>query len=209
MELREYFKIISRYQWIFWLMVIVATLGTFIFTKMQPKSYLASTILTVNKSSVLKQSQVNYYLFDNYYNVQSSGLFAKVVTSWFGSPAVVKEIYSKAEISLPPISQRKLGKTFKAVWEEPATINVSITGGNKEEVEKLINASMVIMQDKTNELGKSDKDSIYDIVKFTPIVNETTPSLWLNSLIGLLAGVILGTILVLAIDYFRAERKAK
>ena len=102
-----------------------------------------------------------------------------------------------------------MGKTFKAVWEEPATINVSITGGNKEEVEKLINASMVIMQDKTNELGKSDKDSIYDIVKFTPIVNETTPSLWLNSLIGLLAGVILGTILVLAIDYFRAERKAK
>ena len=203
MELREYFKIIGKYRTLFWAVVILATLLAFIFTKLQSQSYLASSTLTVNKSSVLKQTEVDYYVFDNYYNVQSSGLFSQIVTSWFESPAVVKEIYSKADIALPDVSQRKLSRTFKAIRIEPATIHVSLAGSNRDEVEKLINAAALVMQDKTNELGKSDKESVYDIVKFTPIVSETTADLWLNTLIGLIAGLIGGVILALAVDYFR------
>lgn len=203
MELREYFKIIGRHKTIFWGLIILTTLAAFIFTKTQPKSYLASTTITVNKSSVLRQSQVNYYLFDNYYNVQSSGLFSQIVASWFSSPALVKEIYTKAEIALPNISQKKLAKTFKTVREEPATINVSIAGTNKEELEKLVSNAAQVMQEKTNELGASDKESIYDIVRFTPIVTENAPNLWLNTIIGLISGMFLGAVLALAIEYFR------
>lgn len=208
MELREYFRIIGKYQWLFWAVIIVMVVATFLFSRFQPKSYLASTTLTVNKSSALKQSQIDYYLFDNYYNIQSSGLFSQIVTSWFESPAVVKEIYKKADIPLPEVSQKKLIKIFKAVRKEPATINVSFSGSDKDETEKLINAAAEVMQEKTNELGKADRDNVYDIIKFTPIVSETTPNLWLNTLIGLLAGLILGVIFVLAIDYFRGGRKS-
>ena len=153
----------------------------------------------------MKQSDVNYYLYDNYYNVQSSALFSQIVTSWFGSAAVVKEIYTKADLSLPNVSQRALAKTFKAVRIEPATIYVSLSSSNKEEIEKLINAAASVMQDKTNELGRSDRENVYDIVKFSPIVSETTANLWLNTLIGLMAGILLGAILALAIDYFKRE----
>src|SRR3990167_9592573 len=187
MELREYSKIIGKYKFIFWGIVIVAVLGTIIFTKMQPQSFLASTALTVNKGSALKQSEVNYYLYDNYYNVQSSSLFSQIVTSWFGSPAVVKEIYTRAGIDLPNVSQRALSKTFKAVRVEPATINVSLSGADKEKNEKLINAAAEVMQDMTNELGRSDRENVYDIVKFAPIISETSPNLWLNTIIGLIA----------------------
>lgn len=207
MELREYFRIIGRYARVFWAVVILSTLAVFVLTKIQPKTFLASTTLTVNKSSVLKQSQVNYYLFDNYYNVQSSGLFSQIVGSWFESPAVVKEIYAKAGINLPGLTQKKLSKTFKAVREEPATINVSLVGVDKDEIEKLINAAASVMQDKTNELGKSDKESAYDIIKFTPIVSPTSPNIWLNTFIGFLAGIILAAILALAIDYFKPGKK--
>lgn len=205
MELKEYFKIIGRYGKVFWGLVIITGLAAFLFTKFQPKSYLASTTLTVNKSSSLRQSEVNYYLFDNYYNVQSSGLFSQIVVSWFGSPAVVKEIYDKADVSIPNVSQKKLVKTFKAIREEPATINVSLSGTDKAETEKLINASAALMQEKTNELGRADKENVYDIVKFSPIVTDTTPNLWLNTLIGLLAGAILGAILALSVDYFKRD----
>lgn len=207
MELREYFRIIGKYQWLFWTIVLVVVIATFLFSRFQPKSYLASTTLTVNKASALKQSQIDYYLFDNYYNVQSSGLFSQIVTSWFESPAVVKEIYKKADIPLPQVSQKKLSKIFKAVRQEPATINVSFSGSQKEEAEKLINAAAEIMQEKTNELGKADQENIYDIVKFSSIVSETTPNIWLNTLIGLVAGLILAIIIVLSIDYFRTGNK--
>lgn len=205
MELREYFRIIGKYKLVFWTAVIVLTIGAFLLTKMQPKSYLASTTITVNKASTLKQSQVSYYLYDNYYNVQSSSLFSMIVTSWYDSPAGVKEIYAKAGIPLPDISQKALRKTFVAARVEPATIHVSITGTNQEELEKLINASFEVIQAKTNELGRSDTENVYDIVKFPPITTETTPDLWLNTLIGLVAGVLLGAILALAVDYFRKE----
>lgn len=205
MELREYFRIIGRHKIVFWGFVLTVVIFALIFSKAQSKSYLASTTFTVNKSSVLKQSEINYYLFDNYYNVQSSGLFSQIVTSWFGSAAVVKQIYSKADITLPNISQSALSKTFKAMREEPATINVSLVTNSKEESEKLINAAAEVMQDKTNELGRTDKENVYDIVKFTPIVTEAKPNLILNTFIGLFAGLVFGAILVLAIDYFRKE----
>lgn len=209
MELREYFKIIGKYKLVFWGIVIVATVGTFFATRLQPRTFLGSTTLTVNKFSATKQSDVNYYLYDNYYNVQSSSLFAQIVTSWFGSAAVVKEIYTKADISLPNVSQNTLAKTFKAIRVEPATINVSLTDSDKDKIEKLINAAATVMQDKTNELGRSDRENVYDIVKFAPIVSETTPNLWLNTLIGLVAGLFLGAILSLAIDYFRSDSEEK
>ncbi len=203
MELKEYFRIIGKYKVIFWITVIVLTLGAFVFTKTQPRSFLASTILTVNKASSLKQSQVNYYLYDNYYNVQSSSLFSMIVTSWYSSAAVVKEIYDKAGIPVPDISQKALAKTFRAGRVEPATINVSITGSDKEAITKLINASLDVVQAKTNELGRTDTENVYDMVTFPPIVNETTANLWLNTIIGLVGGILLGVIICLAVEYFR------
>ncbi|KKQ74055.1 MAG: hypothetical protein US94_C0015G0003 [Berkelbacteria bacterium GW2011_GWB1_38_5] len=205
MELREYFRIIGRYKIIFWGVVILALAGTILFTKLQPKSYLASTTITVNKASSLKQSQVNYYLFDNYYNVQSSGLFSQIITSWFSSPALVKEIYSKADISLPPVSQKKLAKIFKAVRQEPATINISVTNSNKEEAEKLITAAASVMQDKSNELGRSDRENVYDIVTFSSIVSDASANLWLNIFIGLISGILVGIVLTLGVDYFKRD----
>jgi len=206
MELREYFKIIGQYFKIFIVIVILGGVAAFLFTKFQPASFTASTTFTVNKSSVLDQSQISYYLFDNYYNVQSAGLFSQIVTTWFESPALVKEIYEKAGLDVPQVSQRKLSKTFKAVREEPATINVTISGEDKEQLDKLINAAAAVLQEKTNELGKN-ADSFYEIAKFNPIVTENKVNLWLNTLIGLLAGVLIGALIALAIDYFKAGKK--
>ncbi len=205
MELKEYFKIIGRYKTLFWVLVIITGLSAFLWSRFQPQSYLASTTLTVNKSANLKQSELSYYIFDNYYNVQSAGLFSQIIASWFESPAVVKQIYKKAEVDLPDISQKKLTKIFKAVREEPATINVSLGGSDQEEIEKLVNASAEVMQDKTNELGKADLENVYDIVKFEPIISETTPNIFLNTIIGLIAGAILGVVIILSADYFRRD----
>lgn len=209
MELREYFKIIGRYKWIFWGIVIAVALFAFIFTKVQPKSYLAGLTLTVNKSSAVKQSQANYYLYDNYYNVQSSSLFSEIVTSWFGSPAVTKEVYEKAGVPLPVVSQKNLVRFFKAIRVPPATINVSIGGTDKDELTRLVVASADVMQEKTNELARTDRENVYDITKTSPIVTETTQNTLTNTLIGLIAGIFLGVIFVLALDYFNVGKVQK
>jgi len=204
MELRDYLKIIAKYFKVFIIITVITTVGSAVFTKLQPVSYLASTTFTVNKASSLDQKNVNYYLFDNYYNVQSAGLFSQIVTTWFESPALVKEIYERAGVTVPNVSQKKLGKTFKAVREEPATINVSISGKNKEELSKLITAASTVIQEKTNELGQNS-ESLYELVKFQPIVSDNIPSVPVNTIVGLVVGMLLGAFAALMIAYFKRE----
>jgi capsular polysaccharide biosynthesis protein len=206
MELRDYFKIIGKYKVIFWVIVVLCALSAVIWTKIQSKSYLASTTFTVNKSSSLEQKNVNYYLYDNYYNVQSAGLFSQIVTTWFESPSLVTEVYQKAGLAVPNVSQKTLSKTFKAIRTEPSTINVSLAGTNKDELSKLITAAGDVLQEKTNDLNRNG-DSTYDIAKFTPVVSDNNPNIVLNSIIGLFAGIFLAIVLILGVEYFKEEQK--
>jgi len=204
MEIRDYFKIFSRYVLWFVIIVILTGFSAYLWTKNQPQSYLASTTVTVNKASALKQQDVNYYLYDNYYNVQSAALFSQIVVSWFTSPAFVTEIYAKAGVNAPDIAQAKLGKIFKAVRQEPSTINLSVSSGNKEEASKLIAAATDVLQEETNKLSKNS-DSLYEIAKFVPVVSDNKPNVATNTLLGLLAGLVISVFLSLGLEYFRKK----
>lgn len=207
MELREYFRIIGRHLTAFIGIILLSLIFTTVFTKMQPISYTASTSFTVNKGSSLRQKDVNYYLFDNYYNVQSAGLFSQTIATWFSSPSLVKEIYEKAGLAVPNVSQKTLAKTFRADRQEPATINVTVTGENKEELNKLINAASSVIQEKTDELGKSSSETVYEMAKFDPIVSENKTNWLLNMIIAIVSGVLVGLIIVFGIEYFKDEKE--
>lgn len=202
--MRDYFKIIGRHRTAFVVIIILTTLFAFGFTLTRPTTYTASTTFTVNKGTSLEQAKIDYYLFDNYYNIQSAGLYSQIVALWFESPALVTEIYQKAGIELPNISQKALGKTFKAVREEPAIINVSISGNDQEKLNKLMSVAYEVMQAKTNELGKKDA-SYYELAKFEPISTKNESNLLLNTFIGLLAGILLGILVAMAIEYFKVD----
>jgi len=206
MELRDYIKIIGKNAVLFYSIIVVCIISAIIFTKMTPLTYTASTTFTINKASASKQNSVNYYLFDNYYNVQSAGLFSQIVATWFESPSFVKEIYNKAGIEMPNISLKKLSKTFKAVRLEPATIDVSISGVEKEKLEKLINAAGEIAQEQTDRLGKSS-ESFYEMAKFESIVTENEPNLALNILISLFGGILISMMVVFSTEYFKSGNK--
>lgn len=207
MELRDYFKIIGKNLTLFWVVVVLCLVATIGFTELAPTTYTASTTLTINKSSAQKQINTDYYLFDNYYNVQSAGLYSQIVGTWFSSPSLVKTIYENAGIAVPNVSQSSLAKTFKAVREEPSTINVSIVGKNRDELEKLISSATTVIQTETDKLGKNS-ESFYEIAKFNPIVNENIPNVYLNTLIGLVLGLAVGAMLVFGINYFKAGKES-
>jgi len=206
MELRDYFKLIGKHLILVVIIIVLSGLGTFFLSKYQPKTFTSATTLIVNKKSALDQDKVTYYLFDNYYNVQSSGLFSQMVATWFESPALAKEIYEQAGLQVPDISQKALTKTFRAIREEPATIHLSTVGKNPVELEKLINAASAVIQQKINEMGKTDT-SFYNIVTFSTITTENKVNLPLNTIIGLIAGLMVGIIAALGTEYFKGGKK--
>lgn len=205
MELRDYFKIIGRHIWIVLVIVIVAVVSAYFFNRGKAMTYTASNTFTVNKSSTLKQEQTPYYLYDNFYNVQSADLFAQIVAKWFVSPSFTESVYQEAGIPSRDLSQKALGDTFLAAYQVPATVNVSVTGENKDNVTKLMTAAAKVAQEKTDELGQG-QSSYYTITNFAPVVSENKPKLKTDLLIGLISGVILGILAALAIFYFKKEK---
>lgn len=206
MELRDYVKIIGRHFWVFLVIVILTTGFALIFTKTRSTTYTALTTFTVNRASTLKQSQLNYYLYDNYYNEQSATLFAQTAQTWFKSPAFVTAVYQTAGLPLPNISQKSLGKTFKVAGDTTAVFNISLTGANKDETAKLMAAADNVARAKIKEQGSSDDTTFYQLNKFDAILSQDMSNLTLNVAIGLFSGLILGILVALAIAYFKAEK---
>lgn len=207
MELRDYIKIISRHFWIFIIVVILSTIFAIFLTKTRPTTYTAATTYTINKGSTLKQSQVNYYLYDNYYNLQSATLFSQNVQLWFSSPAFVAEIYKNAGLALPDVSQKALGRIFNATYQIPNTIQLSVKGTDANQVQTLIDSAFKVAQEKINQSGDTNDDTAYyQLNQFDPILNQNKSNLILNASIGFFSGIILGLLITFAVSYFKEEK---
>ncbi len=204
MELRDYFTLIGKHLTTFIIIVILTTLTAFLFTKLQPTTYTAQTTVTVNRTSALKQNQVDFYLYDNYYNLQATQLFSQIVANWLASPSFVKEVYQKAGVNIPDVSKDQLAKTFKTTLQMPATIVINLDGTSRDELNKLINATPdVLSQEATN---LSNSDSTYQITKLSPIIIQNKPNTKLNTAVGLVCGIILGIIAIIGVAYFKREK---
>lgn len=205
MELRDYISIIGRHIWVVIVIIILAILSAFFFSRGKVTTNTASSTFTVSKNPVVKQNQASYYLYDNYYNVQSADLFAQIVAKWFSAPSFSNEVYQKAGLSASNLSAKELGKSFTATYQIPATISVSITGENRETINTLMNTAAKVVQEKTAALGQG-QDSYYEITNFTPVVSENKSNTKINVLIGFVSGIILGILAALGIFYFKREK---
>lgn len=205
MELRDYFSIIGRHIWVVIIVIIAATFSAWFYSRSQVPTYTSTNTFTISKNPLAKQSQTPYYLYDNFYNIQSSDLFAQIVTKWFSAPSFSQEVYQKAGLSAANLSAKDLGKTFIAVYQIPATINVSITSENKDTVTTLMNTAPDVIKEKTAELGQG-QENYYEISNFTPVVSVNKTSTKMNIVIGFASGAILGILAALAIFYLKKEK---
>ncbi len=151
MELRDYIKIIGRY----WITILVITLGLAaviaIWSEVQPIKYDASATVVVNKPDTVPQRTANYFLYDKYYSIQASSLYADTLTAWLSSASTAKEIYEKAGYPVPNVSIKSLGKIFKPRRLPPVTIDIDVIDTDQSKAQKLADAAVEILNEKTQQ----------------------------------------------------------
>jgi capsular polysaccharide biosynthesis protein len=201
MELRDYIGILKRHFIVFIAIIILTTVAAYAFTKMKPDSYTAQTTITVTNTSNLKQSQVNYYLFDNYYKNQSALLFSQTVSKWYVSDSFLNQVYQKAGID----NANSANSKFNVGASVTPTLTVSITGKDKSELTNMVNSSVEVVQSETDKINKVS-DSSFTISSFAPTVAQNNPGTKLNTIIGFISGIILGYITIILIAYFKREK---
>lgn len=208
MEIYEYFAAIKKHFKIFLVMILVMTGLTLILTARQPDKYEGAVSLTVLKRNILNQDQVNFYLYDNYYAMQSSGLFADTIENWIHSPAIVRDTYQKAGVGIPSSKLTDYTKIFQS--KRPATttnvLNITAQANNKDDANKILIAMTDVVQAQNQQVAKDDPQRNYDIFASTPVVVVKKPMILLNTLIAFILSVILALMVVTFIQYL-SKRK--
>lgn len=166
------------------------------FAATQPPVYQAATTVSVNPKTLLKQSAVNFYLYDNYYAIQASGFVTDSVAAWVQSPGIVAQIYDRAGLVLPQGDSQKLSRIFstKKETEKVNVLTITIQGEDKNQVQKLIDSASKVLKDELEKLNQSQTTSAFE-GNFTPAVVVVLPSkklvyAGLAGFIGLLVAIV-------------------
>ncbi|MCL5794986.1 MAG: Wzz/FepE/Etk N-terminal domain-containing protein [Patescibacteria group bacterium] len=205
MEFRDYLAILGKRIWFFIIVVILITLGTYIFTTIQPKTYDASAFVNIMMRP--SSDQQVYYNYDNYYTLQSGSFFADRVVVWLQDPSSIMEIYNKAQVTLPTIKLNKTSKIINGQKRNPASIYVLVNNQDKNVAESLVNSTVDFIKNKTADLNQKGSIKGIDLDISSTVVAERKVSVWFNTGIGLIAGIVVGLALVFFAEYLQKEKK--
>lgn len=206
MELSEFFKILRREIRIVLGVPLIAVVVSLIVLARQPAKFETATTLTLTRSTSLNQAEVPFYLYDNYYAIQSSGFIADTVLAWFNSPAIVKEIYDRAEISTTNLTPKALIRTFRARKIIPANVELTTAHPDQATGERLIRSATQSVTERIKELSTAGEKSGGEFTVFAeePITTVAVRPFGLVALGSLLVGLLAGVIVAL-LKYYLAK----
>jgi len=192
--------------WVVISSIIVLALAAVIVTWQMPQKYDAGSTATAIRGTNIKQTDVDYYLYDNYYAIQSGAFIADNIVSWLASPPAVAAIYKDANIDLPPSNLRALSKIFAAKKQSASSNVITFTTANtdSDKAYKLITSANKYLTQLVAEINKDQKDegSHFSVYFSEPVVVKVPKSYALNTLVAAFLGLVIGT----AIAVYRPDK---
>ncbi len=186
----------AKKNWLRILFCVVLFVGIALFVTWRlPQTCDAGSTLTVSRSNTIKQENVDYYLYDNYYSIQSGAFLADNIAGWLASPPIVANIYQKASVNLPETNYNALSKQFlvKKLSQNSNVISFSLNWGNQDEAIKLVKAANEYITEMVEELNTDQKDvsAHYTVNASEPVVIAVKKGYIINSLIAAMLALII------------------
>ncbi len=202
MELKDYMRIIAKsWSTIFGVAVVIALI-TIAWTLLQTPKWDASNTIVVNKANPVPQRGASYYQYDKYYSIQASSLYADTLGAWLSSPDTATEIYLTAGLPVPSVSLKKLAKIFKPRQQPPVTLNITVTDRDKTKAQTLVNAAVKVISSKVEKQRKADDpDQYFTLISGRTVVAENKQDIVVNTLLGLIGGLMVGFITAFLREY--------
>lgn len=207
MTLAEFIEALKKKFWVLIVLIVVFSAIGLLATWRLPQSYEAGSTATAIRASSLSQNDVNYYLYDDYYAIQSGAFIADNIVSWLASAPSVVSIYQEAGLPLPTKNMKALGKVFEAK-KSSATSNVvtyKTSNTNPDEAKKLLAAANGYISNLIKEINNKQKDKGSQfILSFSETaVVEVPKAYFINGFLSGLLGLVIGLVFV---AYKKSER---
>ena len=206
MELGQYLRIIQKgMKTVIGCMIVLAVIAS-IWAATRPVKYQATSTLSVKKQNAVTQQTASYYQYDEFYAIQSSGFFSEALTAIMRSPGAIKEIYEKAGHPLADTSIQALAKAIKVRRIPPVSLEMTVTDADRDKAESIVKSALVVAGEKTAEhnRGQEVRDA-FATVPGEVVIGQTKPDVVLNAILGLIAGLFLGLIIVFLAHYAKQD----
>jgi len=200
MSLAELIEGLRKNIWILLFLVILLTSAGLLATWRLPQTYEAGSLTTAVRTSTISQANVDYYLFDDYYAIQSGAFIADNIVSWLSSAPSVVSIYQIANLPLPTKNMKSLGKIFEAK-KLSATSNVvtyKTTSTDEAEAKKLVESANKFVSQLVVDINSKQKEQgAQFVLNYSDTAVVKVPKAYaLNGFLGGLLGLLIGLVYV-------------
>ncbi len=201
MELKEYIKIIKNNLKLIFVTALITSFSAFLFSSLQPVKYETSLSLFLSKD---KSQMTDDFKYDGYYALETSGIIADSIVQWIKSPELVNSVYQKAQIDGNFKNLKSYAKKITAKKMSPQYIEVKFETNNIDQADKISTAIIDKINNKIQSIKKDSEGEIaFLISNENPITIKKEQNIFLNSIIGLISGIILGIFFVFFKRYFK------
>lgn len=184
------------------LFVLVTTATTWGLSMAAAPRYVTSLSISVNRTT--KQTTPDYQ-YDGYYAIQATDLFTQTLLSWFITPSVLLDVYTRAHVAPNITSLGELTGRFRARKVAPQNLVVQFTEKNHDIAAAIADAISAEVKERGSQLDtSSDGATSFTIVPATPVIVETTQNAPLNAVAALIASTLIGIAAVSTVRYMRS-----
>lgn len=202
MELRDYISIYWKQRWLIVTVMLVATVTTYVVTAIRPIRSGVSTSLAVNR---INREVTPDYQYDGYYALQAADLFAQTVVSWFRTPAILQEMYLKANLDPQIKSVDSLPSRFRVKKYSAQNIVVRFSETNDDRARRLSAAIGEVMTERAEALNQNvENKSLFAISASQPVIAPERFNPWVAAAAALVLSFGLALGLVAFRHYLRS-----
>lgn len=203
MKMKNYLQIIVSHKKLILLVAVLCAIFSFIFVKVYPTTYTASTLLSIYR---VNKEATEDFQYDNYYAIKAAEFVGNTVVSLLQSPEAILEIYKKAKLDRDIDIFREV-KKFRPKQLSSHLVKIKITNQSREKAEKLAKATAVVINDEVKKLEVDSKaQNSFEIKASKPIISTNRYNPYLVTVLGLICGLFLGIGLAFLFEYFREEK---
>jgi capsular polysaccharide biosynthesis protein len=192
MEIKEYLQILKR-NLLFLTLILVVFVGVaWTMTEIKATNYRGSSAFEIIRVPSLKQSDVSYFQFDNFYASQVASSVSDNMIGWLASASTVSDIYQRAGYDVPDTSLKALSSTFTATKKKDtaAVVDISYSSTDKEKATRLIKSATETLKSKVSNYNEVDSSAVLITKSSDPVVIPEPKATMVNSLIAGFIGLV-------------------
>ncbi|MEW6407843.1 MAG: Wzz/FepE/Etk N-terminal domain-containing protein [Patescibacteria group bacterium] len=202
--MKNYLQIIISHKKLILFVAALCAIFSFIFVKVYPTTYTASTLLSIHR---VNKEVTEDFQYDNYYAIQAAEFVGNTVVSLLQSPEAILEIYKKAKLDRDIDIFHEV-KKFRPKQLSSHLVKVKITNQSQEKAEKLAKATVAVINDKVKKLEVDpQKQNSFEIGAQGSVISTNKYNPYLVTALGLICGLFLGVGLAFLGEYFKPDQK--